>query len=170
MNRHLVSGVAALLFAAPQLAAADWVPAWSASPQPVWESNFLFPTDVPPSLEDRTIRQIVRIGFGGNRVRIRFSNDYGRQAVRIDAVHIARSAGGSSIHADSDRPLTFAGLRQAVLLPGSSLLSDPVDMSVKPRTWRSLFISPRHHRWKHSIGKGASTPPSHAASTSLIRI
>ena len=60
---------AAILLATPLPASAgDWAPAWMASPQPVWSSDFLFPTDVPVTLKDRTLRQVARIGIGGNAV------------------------------------------------------------------------------------------------------
>ncbi|QNA87022.1 SGNH/GDSL hydrolase family protein [Sphingomonas sp. So64.6b] len=110
--------------------AADWVPAWTASPQPVWGGDFLLPADLPKSLEKRSVRQVVRIGIGGTAVRVRFSNAFGRSPVRIGAVHLARSAGGSAIRPDSGQALRFGGAREAVLLPGASLLSDPVAMSV----------------------------------------
>jgi lysophospholipase L1-like esterase len=50
--------------------------------------------------------------------------------VRIDVSSVALSAGGSAIRAGSDHPLTFGGKREAVLLPGASLLSDAVDQPV----------------------------------------
>ncbi|BDA82987.1 hypothetical protein Sa4125_05290 [Aureimonas sp. SA4125] len=122
---------AAILLASPlPSSAGDWVPAWMASPQPVWSSDFLFPTDVPATLKNRTLRQVARIGIGGSAVRIRLSNDDGRSAVRIAAAHLARSTGGMAIEAASDRALTFDGAREGTILPGASLLSDPVDMAV----------------------------------------
>lgn len=121
----------AILLASPLPApAGDWVPAWMASPQPVWSADFLFPTDVPVRLKDRTLRQVARIGIGGRAVRIRLSNDYGRSAVRIAAARLARSTGGMAIDAASDRALTFAGAAEGTILPGASLLSDPVDITV----------------------------------------
>jgi lysophospholipase L1-like esterase len=132
MIRSIAVAVAALLITlAGPTKAADWVPAWTASPQPVWGSDFLLPAALPKSLEKRTVRQVVRLGIGGAAVRIRFSNTYGRSPVRIAIVHVARSAGGSAIRTDSDRALTFGGVHEAVLLPGASLLSDSVAMSVK---------------------------------------
>jgi lysophospholipase L1-like esterase len=137
MNSPFTQSVAAASLAAVMLlanpapsSAGDWVPAWMASPQPVWSSDFLFPTDVPVTLMDRTLRQVARIGIGGRAVRIRLSNDYGRSAVRIAAAHLARSTGGMAIDTASDRALTFGGAAEGTILPGASLLSDPVDMKV----------------------------------------
>ena len=138
MNGPLIPGVvavagltAAILTASPLPASAgDWVPAWMASPQPVWSTDFLFPTDVPAKLQDRTLRQVVRIGMGGTAVRIRLSNDYGRREVMIASAHLARSRGGMAIEPASDRALTFGGDTMGIIPPGASILSDPVAMSV----------------------------------------
>lgn len=122
---------AAILLASPVSASAgDWTPAWMASPQPVWSADFLFPTSVPTTLQDRTLRQIARVGFGGNAVRIRLSNEAGRRPVRIAAARLARSAGGMAIEPSSDRALSFGGMAEADILPGASVLSDPVKMAV----------------------------------------
>ncbi|MGY4395788.1 lysophospholipase L1-like esterase [Sphingomonas sp. UYAg733] len=132
MIRSFGAVITALLMAfAGPAQAADWLPAWTASPQPVWGSDFLLPASLPKSLEKRTVRQVVRLGIGGTAVRIRFSNAYGRAPVRIGAVNVARSAGGAAIRLESDMALSFGGMREAVLLPGASLLSDPVAMRVK---------------------------------------
>ncbi|QNQ08411.1 SGNH/GDSL hydrolase family protein [Sphingomonas alpina] len=130
MNR-LSAALAALALVAPGSAlAADWVPGWSASPQAVWGEGFVLPAGVPVSLEDRTVRQVVRIGIGGTRVRIRLSNAYGRSPVRIAGVHLARSTGGSAIAGVTDRVVTFGGEPGVVLAPGASVLSDAVSLPV----------------------------------------
>lgn len=131
MTHLFAIGAAALLLTVPTGAgAADWFPAWMASPQPVWDQGFFFPTNLPDRLADRTVRQVARIGIGGRRVRIVLSNAYGGGSVDIDAVHVARSAGGDAVDPDSDRTLTFGGARDARLLPGAALLSDAVDLPV----------------------------------------
>lgn len=130
MNRLSAYIALALLFCVPGIASAQWVPAWSASPQPVWAADFLFPTGLPSTLEDRTVRQVVRLGIGGRRVRIRLSNTYGAEPVHVAGAHLARSAGGSSIWADSDIRLVFSGKAEAVVPPGGSILSDPTSVPV----------------------------------------
>ncbi|KQT58274.1 MULTISPECIES: SGNH/GDSL hydrolase family protein [unclassified Aureimonas] len=102
-----------------------------ASPQPVWSADFLFPTDVPATLKNRTLRQVARIGIGGTAVRIRLSNDDGHSEVQIAATHLARSTGGMTIEPSSDRALTFGGEAESTILPGASILSDPVKMQVE---------------------------------------
>lgn len=122
---------AAMLLASPVSASAgNWIPAWMASPQPVWGADFLFPANVPATLEHRTLRQVARIGIRGGALRIRLSNDDGRSSVRIAATHLARSVGGMAIEPSSDRALTFGGAAEADIPPGTSILSDPVAMAV----------------------------------------
>ncbi|MGH6615690.1 SGNH/GDSL hydrolase family protein [Sphingomonas sp.] len=129
MNR-LFSALALVLALPGNAQAADWVPGWSASPQPVWGEGFVLPAGVPVTLQDRTVRQVVRIGIGGTQVRIRLSNAYGQSPVRIAGVHLARSAGGSAIAAATDRTVTFGGAPGVILAPGASVLSDAVAMPV----------------------------------------
>jgi len=131
MIQRMAQGVAALLIAAPASAgASDWIPAWTASPQPVWGRDFLFPTGLPETLADRTVRQVARLRIGGRRLRIVLSNDYGRRPVKIDAARVAFSTGASAINVESDHALTFGGARDAVALPGASLMSDAVELPV----------------------------------------
>lgn len=130
MKASVAFAAAALVFLVPGIAAAQWVPAWSASPQPVWTTEFLFPTALPSTLENRSVRQVVRLGFGGQQVRIRLSNTYGTSAVRIAGAHLGRSSEGSNIQPGSSASLSFSGASAAVVPPGASILSDPVPMSV----------------------------------------
>lgn len=115
-----------------QAANADtcWLASWTASPQAVWGSDFLFPSNVPAVLQAQTVRQVARISVGGPRVRIVLSNAYGKVPLRIGAATVALAASGSAIDAASLRTLTFAGQPSATMAPGAPLVSDPVTLSV----------------------------------------
>ncbi|MEG0882411.1 MAG: SGNH/GDSL hydrolase family protein, partial [Janthinobacterium sp.] len=86
-----------------QAANADtsWLASWTASPQAVWSSDFLFPSNVPAVLQAQTVRQVARISVGGPRVRIVLSNAYGKVPLRIGAATVALAANGSAIEAAS---------------------------------------------------------------------
>lgn len=124
--------LAALLGAAPLAAAHDrdddshpdqrWVGTWSASPQAA----------EPPgtTLEDQTIRQVVRTSVAGDKVRVRLSNEFGSTPLVVGAVSIARHSAGAAIVAGSDRPLTFGGRRSITLAPGAPALSDAMEFDV----------------------------------------
>lgn len=104
-----------------------WVSAWSTAVH----APLPFP-GLPPSpvFENQTIRMIVRPTIGGERVRVRFSNAFGSDALSIGAAHIALVAQGDKIAPESDRALTFDG-RPSVNVPrGAPMLSDPVDLNV----------------------------------------
>lgn len=107
-----------------------WVATWQASPQPTWGSDFLFPTHVPPELHDQTVRQVARISLGGQRLRIVLSNAYGREPVVVGNTTLARPAENGAIAAGSLRTVTFGGKEAATILPGASLVSDPVALPV----------------------------------------
>jgi lysophospholipase L1-like esterase len=78
------------------------------------------------------VRQIAHVSIGGNRVRIVLSNEYGTRPLTVGAAHVAQAAGGSSIVAGSDRPLTFGGRASFTIPPGAPAVSDPVDLPVAP--------------------------------------
>lgn len=120
----------ALADESPQTA---WVATWQASPQPVWGADFLFPTNIAPELRDQTVRQVARVSLGGQRLRIVLSNAYGKQPITVGKATVARprrNGGDGAITDDSLRNVTFGGKAVAMILPGASLVSDPVALPV----------------------------------------
>ncbi|QHJ01444.1 SGNH/GDSL hydrolase family protein [Xylophilus rhododendri] len=112
----------------PQVPAkAAWVASWQASPQPVWGDGFLFPTGLPASLQDRTVRQVARLSLGGGRLRLVFSNAYGTEPLRLGSATVARPAAASgALIPGSLRSLSFGGQPGATVPPGAFVVSDPV--------------------------------------------
>lgn len=100
----------------------SWVGTWSTAPQLV-ESHNMPPE---PGLSGNTLRQVVRVSLGGDRVRVRFSNEFGQDPVTLRAAHLASSAGGSAIDAATDTPLLFDGEAAVSIPPGGAAVSDPV--------------------------------------------
>jgi len=127
--------LAAVLVVAPSARAADpprWIGTWTASAQPVWDTDFFPGIKFPRTFWNQTIRQVARVSIGGSRVRVVLSNEYGNRPVTIGAAHAALSDGGAKIAAGSDRVLTFGGLKTVVIPPGAPVVSDPVDLSLAP--------------------------------------
>jgi len=122
----IILGAWALAQAAPAAAPEHWVASWGAAQQTPEEGNLL----PQAAMQDATLRQVVRLSVGGRRLRVRFSNAFGTQALVIDAAHIARSADKASarIVPGSDRLLTFAGRPAVSIPPGADYLSDPVEL------------------------------------------
>lgn len=109
---------------------ARWFATWTASPQPLWNGDFVLPTNAPFNVWKQTLRQTARVSIGGHRLRVRLSNEYGSLPLTIDAAHVARAAQGSTTVAGSDRMLTFGGKSSVTIPAGAPALSDPVDLDV----------------------------------------
>jgi lysophospholipase L1-like esterase len=129
--------VVAGLFAAFPLGAQQ-APRWFATWAP---SNFAAPAPAPgdsmdrvPTYIDRTIRQVVRSTLGGDRVRIRLTNEYGERALVIGAAHIAIRDSGAKIRGATDRAITFGGRATVTLRPGTVVTSDAVDLPIPALT------------------------------------
>lgn len=106
---------------------ARWITTWAASPMNTQPSDSVW-----LGFYNQTVREVVRVSVGGERVRLRLSNEFGSVPVVIDSVHIALAGDGGAIQPGTDRPVTFGG-KQAVTLPaGAPVFSDPVDFRVAP--------------------------------------
>ncbi|MEV6349830.1 SGNH/GDSL hydrolase family protein [Actinoplanes sp. NPDC051851] len=97
--------------------AATWVATWAA-----------VPTTIPPTeplvLANQTVRHVVHTSLGGDRLRIRLTNEFGDTPLRIGEAHVAIR--GTS----TDRRVTFGG-REAVTVPaGAPVVSDPVELRI----------------------------------------
>jgi lysophospholipase L1-like esterase len=93
------------------------------------------PTTIPPTglltLSDQTVRHVVHISAGGDRLRVRLTNEFGATPLRIGEVHVARRAGtGFDAAPGTDRRVTFGGHPSALIPAGAPLVSDPVDLRV----------------------------------------
>ena len=133
----------ALAMLAGQAQAAEparWAAAWATANLAPEAKDQLAPSDY----QDATLRQVVRLSAGGHQVRVRLSNAFGAEALKIRAAHIAVSTGPGSARIDpaSDRALTFAGRPDVVIPKGADYWSDPVGLDVKALT--SVAISLRY--------------------------
>ncbi|SFW26276.1 Lysophospholipase L1 [Luteibacter sp. UNCMF366Tsu5.1] len=127
----LTLALATAVAVSPAMAASPtWVATWQASPQPVWGPDFLFPSHVPPRLHNQTVRQVARISLGGQRLRIVLSNTYGNQPLTVGKATVAQPERNGEVIAGSVRKVTFGGQERASILPGASLVSDPVALPV----------------------------------------
>ncbi len=124
-------GLLALSSVSLALAANHWVATWgpSASPQ-LADADQMRTAKL--AFENQTVRQIVHVSLGGDQVRLRLSNLYGKQKVEIGAVHLALRSSGAGIVPGSDHTVNFGGRPQVTIPANSIVLSDPLSFTVAP--------------------------------------
>ena len=129
---HLPRVVAVIATVITGLHAADerWTTTWGCAPQLVEPGNL-----PPVPLAGQMLRQFVRTTAGGDQIRIRLSNEFGKDPVTVMAARVAiaagtGSAGNGEIDPASGRSLAFRGKPEVVLPPGGSILSDALDFKL----------------------------------------
>ena len=81
------------------------------------------------SLENRTLRMLMRTSIAGKTLRVRLSNSHGSEPVTIAATSIALRMGETAqIQPASRRKVTFGGDASITIAAGALVLSDPVDL------------------------------------------
>jgi lysophospholipase L1-like esterase len=112
---------------------------WAAAPQLTEERNL----PPAPGLAGNTLRQIVHVSLGGDRLRVRLSNEFGNGPVTIAAATVARAAasGSGTIVPGSDKALTFAGRSAATIPAGGVATSDPLAFDVTPLSDLAVTIA-----------------------------
>lgn len=103
-----------------------WIATWGSS-QMIAEGDNALPADRAGAI---TLRQVVRVSAGGERVRIRFSNAFGTRPLAIGGAHLARSVAPGTPQIEGGARLTFSGRNDAVIPAGAELYSDPVAFRV----------------------------------------
>ncbi|MET8120051.1 SGNH/GDSL hydrolase family protein [Micromonospora sp. NPDC005291] len=133
----LVAGTPAVVASAgPSETAADrpdrseWAGSWATA---VTRGNSVGLTNT--GLNDQSVRMVVHVSVGGPALRVRLSNLYGEQAVKVGRATVARPNTTtvddvSDIDPASLRPLAFTGAASATMNRGAELLSDPLTFPV----------------------------------------
>jgi lysophospholipase L1-like esterase len=127
-------GSISLLLAAATVATGQtyWVGTWGTSTAPqLADASEMRAAKL--QFENQTLREIVRTSIGGDTVRVRLSNAYGKATAEIGAAHIALGAQGSGIVPGSDRTLTFGGRPGVAIPPDALVLSDPIKLNAPAR-------------------------------------
>ncbi len=139
MRYHRATYLAVITFALAVLAGCSqgekatgpvWVGTWGASPMA--PGGFGPANGQGNMVENATVRQIVHVSAGGDKVRIVVSNSFGQTDLKIGAAHIAEAGDGAAITDGTDHVLTFGGQPGLMIPAGAVALSDPVPMTVAP--------------------------------------
>jgi lysophospholipase L1-like esterase len=126
----VLTGAAVLLTSATVADAtppSHWVGTWASVPTQT-------PATSTPTLTDETIRQVVHTSVAGSELRLRLTNEFGRTALQVGAVHVARRVSGTTIDPRTDRTVTFGGDGSPLIPAGAPLVSDPVRLPVPARS------------------------------------
>jgi hypothetical protein len=113
-----------------------WIATWAASAQPVDAG----PREPLLRLDNQTVRVWVRISIGGNKIRIRLSNEYGSTPLLVGSMTVAVPVDPASVQSESIQAVIFNGHRAVTMLASGSILSDPVAFRAGSGT--EIAISP----------------------------
>ncbi|WP_194815982.1 GDSL-type esterase/lipase family protein [Nocardia sp. XZ_19_385] len=83
---------------------------------------------------DQTVRQVLHLAGGGEQLRVRLTNRYGREPLVVGAARIALRKNADEIVTETDRPLLFGGSDRLVIPAGEEAVSDPIDLAVAAGT------------------------------------
>jgi lysophospholipase L1-like esterase len=132
----------ALVASAVQAAPEHWIGSWAASPALPMAAPPSNPARGTPTFNNQTITQVVRLSAGGQRLRVRLSNEYGSKPLQIGAARVALLGADGAVVTGSERTVTFSGAAAALIPPGAPMLSDAVALPTKPlaRLRISLYL------------------------------
>ena len=165
--RSLILATLLLVLASAPAQAQSWSRSWMAAP--------LVSRTAPekrPDLSDRTLRQVVRISTGGDRIRLRLSNEMSTRPLLLGAVHVALAGANGETLPGTDRVVTFNQAQGATIPARAPLLSDPIAMPVKPLARVAISIhlpqgAPDATVHSYSAATGWTAPGDQTAATSL---
>jgi lysophospholipase L1-like esterase len=111
---------------------AAWVGTWSTAPTGPASRDAAAGFLPQITLQDQTVRMIVRSTIAGSQLRVRLSNEIGDAPlpVTVGAARIALRDKGSTTLAGTSRALTFGGQPSVTIAPKGYVFSDPVDLDV----------------------------------------
>jgi lysophospholipase L1-like esterase len=95
-----------------------WRTAWATSQQGLGTA----------AVSNTTVRLIARAAIGGEALRIRVDNTYGKSPLKIARAFVGIRSRGASLVAGSNRPVLFGGAETATVAPGGSVRSDAVPL------------------------------------------
>lgn len=114
---------------------AAWSGSWRSAPSAPRDSN----DEAGRGFADQTLRMVARITTGGCDVRVRLSNEFGRQDVTFERVTLAAHGGDGRLVPGTSRTVTFGGQASVSAAPGVEVVSDPVGMTAGDR--QELVVS-----------------------------
>lgn len=104
----------------------SWFTSWAQSQQSLATST----------LAHQSVRMITHLSQGGDALRIRIQNQFGKAPLTIDAAAVGVSGEGADVIAETSRPVTFPGHpggRSVTIPVGGQAWSDPIQLKTRPQ-------------------------------------
>lgn len=153
MKKLIITSALALLAAIGLQAQTKWTATWATAIEaPLAES------DMPKtSMTNSTLRQVIHVSIGGDKLRMQLSNEKSQQPVEIKSVYIADTDGGKAIDQKTAKYLTFGGSRSVTIEPGKAVYTDVAQYKLKPLQRLSVTISYGNTPVKATTHRGSRT-------------
>lgn len=153
MKKLILTSALALLAVTGLQAQTRWTATWATAIEaPLAES------DMPKtSMTNSTLRQVIHVSIGGEKLRLQLSNEKSWQPVEIKSVYIADTDGGKAIDQKTAKFLTFNGSRSVTIEPGKALYTDVAQYKLKPLQRLSVTISYGNTPVKATTHRGSRT-------------
>ncbi len=105
-----------------------WISAWGTAPTEIGIEGY---NNITAYVGNVTARTVITPTASGTKLRLRFSNYYGKSEMKITRVTVAKSVEGSQINASSVKMVTFNEGQPFVTIPaGKEFISDAVTFDV----------------------------------------
>ena len=102
-----------------------------------WWKSIICPRN---RLATNTLRQVIRVSLGGEKIRLKFSNEYGNSPLHIKAAQLAVARGGSAIDTSSLKEISFGGDKSVSIAPGEVVVSDTLDYELPGLTTMAITL------------------------------
>ena len=137
MKKLILTSALALLACTAVQAQTKWTATWATAIEaPLAES------DMPKTtLAGNTLRQVIHVSIGGEKLRLQLSNEKSQQPVEIKSVYIADTGGDKEISPKTATYLTFNGNRSVTIEPGKAVYTDVAKYGLKPLQRLSVTIT-----------------------------
>ena len=109
------------------------------------------------TMTDHSLRQVIHVSIGGEKLRLQLSNEKSAQPVEIKSVYIADTDGGKDIEAKTAKYLTFGGKRSVTIEPGKAVYTDIAAYKLKPLQRLSVTINYGKTPEKATTHRGSRT-------------
>ncbi len=104
-----------------------WITAWGTGSTNISLNGY---ENITAFIGNITARTVITPTASGDQVRVRLSNHFGTEELKIETCTVAKSISGSRIDPDTVRFITFNGYPSVSVPAGAEVLSDPVPFNV----------------------------------------